>query len=172
VPSPARRPFTSTPAPAPAPASTLLVLATIAMLTWTSGCANIQSEAATPQPAAARDGALIHIKSGPADVHAVLMGLQMARTLASEGDVAVRVYLDVEAVVFALAEPEVVEMEPFGASDQIVAQLLARDVRVLVCPGCLKAAGKTPADLMPGAEVATKAALFDLAPGRIVTLDY
>jgi hypothetical protein len=36
----------------------------------------------------------------------------------------------------------------------------------------LKAAGRTPADLMPGVKVADKDAFFSFTRGRILTLDY
>jgi hypothetical protein len=42
----------------------------------------------------------------------------------------------------------------------------------MACPGCLKAAGKTAADLAPGIQVADKAAFFGFTKGRILTLDY
>ncbi|TVS10562.1 MAG: hypothetical protein EA424_25190 [Planctomycetaceae bacterium] len=40
------------------------------------------------------------------------------------------------------------------------------------CPGCLKAAGKTAADLAPGVEIADKDRFFSFTKGRILTLDY
>jgi hypothetical protein len=42
----------------------------------------------------------------------------------------------------------------------------------MACPGCLKAAGKSPADLAPGILVADKARFFSFTKGRILTLDY
>lgn len=44
--------------------------------------------------------------------------------------------------------------------------------QLIACPGCLKAAGKTPADLAPGIQVADKKALFNFTKGRILSLDY
>jgi hypothetical protein len=42
----------------------------------------------------------------------------------------------------------------------------------MACPGCLKAAGKTPADLAAGVRVADKAEFLSFTSGRILTLDY
>jgi hypothetical protein len=42
----------------------------------------------------------------------------------------------------------------------------------MACPGCLKAAGKSPADLAPGILVADKARFFSFTKGRILALDY
>jgi hypothetical protein len=42
----------------------------------------------------------------------------------------------------------------------------------MACPGCLKAAGKSPEDLAPGIEVADKERFFSFTKGRIITLDY
>jgi hypothetical protein len=42
----------------------------------------------------------------------------------------------------------------------------------MACPGCLKAAGKTPADLAAGIQVANKDKFFSFTSGRVITLDY
>ncbi len=42
----------------------------------------------------------------------------------------------------------------------------------MACPHCLKAAGKTEADLAPGVKVADKTQFFTFTKGRIISLDY
>jgi hypothetical protein len=42
----------------------------------------------------------------------------------------------------------------------------------MACPGCLKSAGKTADDLMPGVAIADKKQFFSFTKGRILSLDY
>ena len=51
-------------------------------------------------------------------------------------------------------------------------KLAERRVILMVCPGCLKAAGKTPADIAAGVQIADKGAFFTFTKGRIISLDY
>jgi len=46
------------------------------------------------------------------------------------------------------------------------------NVPVRACPSCLKAAGKTPGDLLPGIKTADRDEFFSFTKGRILTLDY
>jgi hypothetical protein len=50
--------------------------------------------------------------------------------------------------------------------------LVKRGVTLMACPGCLKVAGKTAADLAPGIQVGEKAEFFSFTSGRILALDY
>jgi predicted peroxiredoxin len=118
----------------------------------------------------ASDGVFVHISSGPEDAHRVLMGLQMAKLMAEEQDVLV--YFDVHGIQVVLQDAADFSMEPFGSAQESVKTLLAREVPVYACPGCLKAAGKAPDDLMPGIQVAKREAFFDFTRGRLLTLDY
>ena len=60
----------------------------------------------------------------------------------------------------------------FPTSHVQIRQLLDRGVQICVCPGCLKAAGKTPDDVMEGVQIADKDRFFDFTQGRILSLDY
>lgn len=60
----------------------------------------------------------------------------------------------------------------FPSSAQQLAALPKKGVTLMACPGCLKAAGKTTADLAPNVEVADKHRFFSFTKGRILTLDY
>lgn len=145
---------------------------TLVILGWVLSMGGCSSTGGGPAagPAAARDGVFVHITSGPAHAHRVLMGLRMAQMMASERDVLV--YLDVDGIKVVLDDAPELAMEPFGSSRAMVSDLLGRGVGVYACPGCLKALGKTPAQLMPGVKVAEKQAFFGFTRGRILTLDY
>jgi intracellular sulfur oxidation DsrE/DsrF family protein len=121
-------------------------------------------------PAKSTDGVFVHISSGADQPHDVLMGLRMAQLMSEEHPALV--YFDVGGIDIVLAEGPDLEMSPFGSSHDMIADLLARDVTLFACPGCLKATGHTADELMPGVKVAEKDAFFDFAEGRILTIDY
>ncbi|MFW5683150.1 MAG: DsrE family protein [Phycisphaeraceae bacterium] len=125
---------------------------------------------ATTETRQADDGVFIHIQSGPDNPHAVLMGMQMASMMAEDRDTLI--YFDVDGIDVITNDAPNLSMEPFGSSHETLAKLIDSGVSVYACPGCLKAAGKTPDDLMSGVRVAEKDAFFDFTDGRILTLDY
>ncbi|UCF63103.1 MAG: hypothetical protein JSW33_11080 [bacterium] len=53
-----------------------------------------------------------------------------------------------------------------------IKKLVKKGIVIFACPGGLKAAGKTPEDLMPGIAVTDKDGFFNFTQGRILTLDY
>ncbi len=116
------------------------------------------------------DGVLVHIHSGPDEAHRVLMALHMAKIMADTQPVLV--YFDIDAVHVVMKDAQAISMQPFGSSDDLIKSLRERDVTLMVCPGCLKAAGKTPEQVRPEVIVADKKQLFSFAEGRIITLDY
>jgi predicted peroxiredoxin len=117
-----------------------------------------------------RDGVFIHISHGPEDPHRVLMALQMAELMSAEKDVLV--YFDIKAVGVVLKDAPDVKFEGFPTAQAQFKKLGERKVTLMVCPGCLKAAGKTAADVAPGIQIADKDAFFNFTKGRILTLDY
>jgi predicted peroxiredoxin len=117
-----------------------------------------------------RDGVFVHITHGPDDPHRVLMALNMAAMMAA--DHPVLVYFDIDGIEVVLADAENITHAHFPASQTQLEALTAKGVTLMACPGCLKAAGKTPADLADGIEVADKARFFSFTSGRILTLDY
>ncbi len=127
---------------------------------------------ATPLPAAdtAQDGVLIHITAGPDDPHRVLMALRMAELMSTDHPTVV--YMDIDAVHVALKGATPLQHEPFADSATLLQKLIDNGVRIMACPGCLEAAGKSPEDLRKGISVAEKSAFFDFTDGRILTLDY
>ena len=117
-----------------------------------------------------RDGVFLHISHGVDDPHRVLMALSMAGIMAGSRDVLV--YFDIKGIEVVLENAPDLTYSHFPASKAQLAKLLEMGVGVYACPGCLKAAGKTPEDLMPGVKLADKDAFFSFTKGRILTLDY
>jgi predicted peroxiredoxin len=117
-----------------------------------------------------RDGVFIHISHGADDPHRVLMALQMAVMMSEDKDVLV--YFDIKGVEVVLKDAADIQFSHFPSAQTQLKKLAERKVTVMACPGCLKAAGKTAADLAPGIQVADKNAFFSFTKGRILTLDY
>jgi predicted peroxiredoxin len=143
-----------------------LFLLTLAALV-TLGCPPGGEVDTEPPP---RDGVFVHISHGTEHAHRVLMGLQMARLMSDDRDVAV--YLDIDAIQIALKDAPDLEMDPFPSSRTQLAALTEKGVPVMACPGCLQAAGKTADDLAEGIRVADKETFFRFTNGRILTIDY
>lgn len=117
-----------------------------------------------------KDGLFVHISHGYDDPHRVLMGLNMAVMMSEQKDVAV--YIDITGVNFVLKGAEDINYSHFPSAQTSIQKLIEMDVPVMVCPGCLKAAGKTAEDVMEGVMIADKERFFDFTGGRILTIDY
>jgi len=117
-----------------------------------------------------RPGVFVHISHGPEDVHRVLMGLQMAALMSETQDVLV--YFDIHGVEVVLNDSEDLTFAQFPSSHTQIKRLISSNVELMACPGCLKALGYGPEDLMEGVKVANKDRFFDFTEGRILTLDY
>jgi predicted peroxiredoxin len=117
-----------------------------------------------------RDGVFIHISHGTDNPHRLLMGLNMASIMSADHDVLV--YFDITAADALLKDSPDVTYAHFTSSKSQLKSLIEKGVRLMACPGCLKAAGKTPQDLADGIEVADKKAFFSFTKGRILSLDY
>ncbi|HTX88017.1 MAG TPA: DsrE family protein [Bacteroidales bacterium] len=118
----------------------------------------------------AKDGILIHISSGYGNSHKVLMALKMALMMSKDKDVLL--YLDIDAVKLVLKDSKDLKFDEFPTLKELLQQLIAAKVMIMACPTCLKIAGKSETDLIPGVVVARKDAFFSFTKGRIVTLDY
>ena len=132
-------------------------------------CINVENEEVV-EAVKARDGVFIHISHGTDDPHRVLMALAMAEKMSTDKDVIV--YFDITGVEVVLEGAEDIEFSHFPSAQSQIKTLLGRGVPVVVCPGCLKAAGKTPDDVVEGVQIASKEAFFGFTDGRIITLDY
>jgi predicted peroxiredoxin len=116
------------------------------------------------------DGVFIHVSRGANHPHRLLMALNMAVIMSEEHDVLV--YFDIDGIDAVLEDSKDVSYSHFPTSKTQLQELKKRGVTLMACPGCLKAAGKTPDDLADGVEVADKATFFSFTKGRILTLDY
>ncbi len=117
-----------------------------------------------------RDGVFVHISHGTDDPHRALMALKMAEIMQDTRDVLV--YFDIKGVEVCLKGAPDIQYSYFDASKAQIQKLLDKKVPVMVCPTCLKAAGKVPDDLAPGIQIADKDRFFDFTKGRILTVDY
>ncbi len=117
-----------------------------------------------------KDGVFIHISHGTDNPHRLLMALNMASIMSADHDVLV--YFDISAVDAVLKNSPDISFAHFPTSRAQLSKLQENGVRLIACPGCLKAAGKTPKDLANGIEVADKKAFFSFTKGRILSLDY
>ena len=123
--------------------------------------------AAAEQP---RDGVFIHVSHGGDDPHRVLMALSMASIMSEDRDVLV--YFDIKGIEVVLKNSDDLSYSHFPSSKTQLAALPKKGVILMACPGCLKAADKTAADLAPGVQIADKDRFFSFTKGRILTLDY
>jgi len=117
-----------------------------------------------------KDGVFVHISHGSDDVHRTLMGLQMAVKMSEDKNVLV--YFDISGIDVVLKDSKDYMFSVFPSSKTQLNKLLSKGVTLMVCPGCLKAAGKTENDLMDGLKIADKNKFLNFTSGRILTIDY
>lgn len=120
--------------------------------------------------AAPRDGVFYHISSGPENPHRVVMALKQAVMMAEDKDVLV--YFDIKGIEVVLNDAIDISYPTFPSSKESLKLLIDKGVTIFACPSCLKAAGKSEADLMPGVVLAQKDQFFNFTKGRILTIDY
>jgi len=148
----------------------LILMVALAGGVFLSGCFHINSGQGVREAPDGPDGALIHLSNGSNDPHRALMALRMAELMSTDHPVIV--YVDIKGIELVLKDAPNLEMDPFPGSRAQIRKLLDSGVKIYACPGCLKAAEKTAADLEPGVQVASKDAFFQFTRGRILTLDY
>ena len=148
----------------------IVVVVGAALAVLALACSNAQ-DVGTGEPAEpVRDGVFVHITDGMDEPHDVLMALQMALMWAETHDVLV--YFDIEGVQVVLKDAEDLAFGHFPSSHTALARLHEAGVPIMVCPGCLKVAGKTEADIMETVQIADRELFFGFTEGRILTLDY
>ncbi|MBE9225053.1 DsrE family protein [Phormidium sp. LEGE 05292] len=122
------------------------------------------------QTTTVKDGVFIHVSHGTDNPQRLLMALTMADKMSEDKDVLI--YFDIKGVEAVVNNSQDITFSDFPSSKTLLKKLADKGVKLQVCPTCLKAAGKTPADLMSGATIANKANFFNFTQGRIITLDY
>lgn len=156
----------------------LFVMAGVVFAIATSCISNEQKatetsapEATTAQPEVSpKDGIFIHLSHGPEEPQRVLMALNMAKMMSENKNVLL--YLDIKAVYVVLKDAPDITFKAFPSSLQLLEELKTKGITVMVCPGCLKAADKTPDDVMEWVKIADKESFFNFTDGKIVTIDY
>jgi predicted peroxiredoxin len=146
------------------PATASLLLFTVAVLIAIA-------TSAPAGEAGGDDGVFIHLSAGPENPHRILMAFKMAEVMA-EGGKKVLVYCDIGAVKLLVKDAPDVSHRPFASSRASLEKLLEMGVAVRACPSCLKAADRTPDDLLPGVKTADRDEFFSFAGGRILSFGY
>lgn len=119
---------------------------------------------------APKDGVFYHISSGTNDPHKVVMALKQAGMMAEDKDVLL--YFDIKGIEVVLNDAPDISYPTFPGSKESLKLLMDKGITIFACPSCLKAAGKSEADLMPGVKIAEKAQFFNFTKGRILTMNY
>ena len=117
-----------------------------------------------------RDGVFYHLSSGIDDPHKVVMALKQAVMMAEDKDVLL--YFDIKGIEVVMSEMPDISYPTFPTSRESLQQLMDKGITIFACPSCLKAAGKSEADLLPGVKLAEKEMFFNFTKGRILTMDY
>jgi predicted peroxiredoxin len=149
---------------------TILFVASILMV---FACQPVQENEETKvkqEAVKAKDGVFIHVKSGVDNSHEVLMALSLADKMSETQDVIM--YFDIKGIEVVLKDSPDIAYSHFESSHTAIQKLFEKGIIIMACPGCLKAAGKTPEDLMEGIQVANKDNFFNFTEGRILTIDY
>jgi predicted peroxiredoxin len=123
-----------------------------------------------PKQEVLKDGVFIHISHGTDDPHRVLMALSLAEKMSSDKDVIL--YFDITGINVVLKDSPDITFSHFTGSKAQIKNLLNKGITIMACPGCLKAAGKSPEDLAEGIIAADKDKFFNFTKGRILTIDY
>jgi len=147
------------------------IIALLAMAVMAASCTRVDNPPAAHHEAEKKtDGAFIHISEGADEPHDVLMALMLADKFSTSNDVLV--FFDKDGIDMVVENAPNLEMDPFDASDEVFARLLASGAEILACPACLKVSGYSEADLRDGVKIAEKERFFDFTEGRILSLDY
>ena len=145
----------------------------IVFILFFAGLINVQGQMSSGdvgKTETVKDGIFIHITEGYNDPHKVLMPLKMATLMANDKDVLV--YLDIHAVELVLKSSKDLTFTKFEPMKKMLQSLIDKKVGIYVCPTCLKVAGHSEEDLMPGVQMAQKDKFFNFTKGRIITIDY
>ena len=128
-----------------------------------------QAQKPPEQAGQARPCLVLNITSGKDDLHAATMALQLAGHALDDGRDVV-LFMNVRAPELARKDfSPTLAFHDNPPLQTMLKQLMERGATMLVCPHCMKVQGVTPADLLPGAEVASRETLFgNLGPNAHV----
>lgn len=117
-----------------------------------------------------RDGIFIHLSHGADAPQRVSMALTLAAIYAPEHPVLI--YADISAVHLFLREAPSVEHPAYAETQELLARLREHEVTIMVCPSCLRAAGKRAENLAEGIQIADKSRFLTFTSGRILSFSY
>jgi predicted peroxiredoxin len=130
------------------------------------GCS--KDSAPTSTAADVETGILLNVTTGMDDLHAVSMGLNLAKTAAERG-LPVVVFLNVAAPIFASTSlPADTQYQDFPPVQELLSAVMAGGGKVFVCGHCAEVAGVDLTTLMPGVVVSEHGTLLAaLGPGLV-----
>lgn len=127
-----------------------------------------QPEGDAVAPSIAAPTLVLNITSGKDDKHAVTMAYALAGHALDDGR-AVVLFFNVHAPQAASKHIVGARFADHPPLDEMLAKLIKRGARGLVCPMCAKAEGVSEDELLPGLEFATRESLFsNLGPNSHV----
>jgi predicted peroxiredoxin len=119
-----------------------------------------------------KPGILLNVTSGMDDLHAVSMGLGLAKTSLEHGHEVV-VFLNVAAPVFATKSLGAdVKIADFAPVKDIVAAIIAGGGKVAVCDHCAHVCNVDTANLVEGAVIAGHGGILELVKPGMVSFSY
>jgi predicted peroxiredoxin len=135
----------------------------------TSATPNSQTAPAT---ASAKAALLINVTSGKENLHAVSMGLNLAKTALEAGHEVV-VFLNVAAPALATTTlGDDVKFGDFAPVSQLIRDIIAKGGKVIVCGHCAAVSNVAESTLLPGTTVAHHGELFGVLKPGMVTFSY
>lgn len=118
----------------------------------------------------AKDGIFIHVSSGYDNPKKVLIALNLASKMSESKDVCL--FFDMDGVKLLADSSEDIQMEHFISLSESLETLIAKNVRIMACPKCIKSAGIETEQIREGVIIAEPEKFFNFTKGRILTLDY
>ncbi|MCC6145025.1 MAG: DsrE family protein [Candidatus Hydrogenedentes bacterium] len=143
--------------------SVFFALCLTAALTFSMLSGGVLSGAQENKP-----GILVNVTSGKDSLHAVSMGLGLAKTALEKGQEVV-VFLNVDAAVFATKSlGDDVQIADFAPVKKLVGDIIAAGGTVAVCEHCAHVCKVDTTDLVDGAVLSAHGSVLDmLKPGMV-----
>ena len=150
------------------PRDRAMIAAGFLLVVASLGCQQQSPTTEAAPAAAAAPGVLVNVTRGEDDLHAVSMGLNLAKHAAERG-LPVVVFLNVAAPIFASsALPAETAYEDFPPVRVLLEAVLAAGGKVLVCKHCAQVSGVDASTLLPGVVLSEHGALLEaLTPGMV-----
>ena len=137
---------------------------------WVVGCATTDSEPPRAVDSQSKPVVMFNLTSDArADPHPMTMALQLARHAIDDGRHVV-LFFNVKSIhVVSQDFPPDLANSPAPPIRQLLADVMAAGAEVQVCPHCLKAIGLNKSQLIPGAKLTSRDALFSrIGPDTVV----